>query len=278
MPLEKKTLKACVMGWPVDHSLSPKLHGWWLKKYGIDGTYTTQAVTAQKLKDALCAMIDDDFSGCNLTVPLKEEALALMDMLDDSSVASGAVNTVVVKNGKLKGFDSDGFGFLENLNAKQPGWARDRVVMIGTGGASRSIITSLKNAGVKEFIFVNRTRGRAEAVAEAFDLRAQVFNWSERTEALKDASMLINCTSLGMVGQSALELPLDQLPTKAVVADLVYRPLMTPLLAAAAVRGNPIVDGMGMLIHQARLGFEKWFKHAPEATPELEAYMQKLAA
>ena len=277
MPTKPKTIKACVMGWPVDHSLSPKLHGWWLKKYGIDGTYETQAVTAAKLQDSLSALIDNDYAGCNLTVPLKEDALALMDMHDESCLASGAVNTVVVKNGKLKGFDSDGFGFVENLKAKYPAWSGQRIVIVGTGGAARSIITKLKETGAKRFALVNRTVGRAEKIIEEFKIDADVYGWDQRHNALKDATMLINGTSLGMRGQAALDLKLDQLPPTAVVCDLIYRPLLTPLLQAAQARGNPVLDGMGMLIHQARLGFEKWYGQKAEVTPELEAYMQSLA-
>lgn len=266
------------MGWPITHSLSPKMHSYWLNKYGIDGSYTAEPVPAVKLRDALQMLIDNGYAGCNLTLPHKEEALSLMDIHDDSCLQAGAVNTVVIKDGKLKGFDSDGFGFLENLKTQYAGWNRDRVVIIGTGGASRSIIAALRDAGTKKFVLVNRTPERAEKIVEAFDIDADLHTWDQRHNALKDATLLVNSSCLGMVGQEPLPLDLAQLPTAAAVCDIVYRPLMTPLLLAAKERGNPIVEGLGMLIHQGRFGFGKWFGQDPEVTPDLYERMKKAAA
>jgi shikimate dehydrogenase len=278
-PTKPKTFKqACVMGWPIAHSLSPKLHGYWLDKYSIEGGYHAEAVPAVKLRDALQALIDEGYAGCNLTIPHKEEALALMDSHDDSALVAGAVNTVVVQGGKLVGYDSDGFGFIENLKAQYPAWKGDRVAVIGTGGAARSIIATLKQYGAKQFALVNRTEDRAHKIADAFCLDAEIYSWEHRHDALKDATLLINSSCLGMIGQDALDLKLDNLPPEAAVCDIVYRPLKTQLVLDAKERGNPVVKGLGMLLHQGRLGFRLWFGTDPEVTPELYDNMKKLAA
>lgn len=278
MPQPPLPKKACVMGWPIAHSLSPTMHGHWLRRYGIDGVYTAEPVPAVRLKDALQSLIDNGYAGCNLTLPHKEEALALMDMHDESCLQAGAVNTVVVKDGKLKGFDSDGFGFIENMKSLQPNWNGDRVVVIGTGGASRSIIAALRDAGAKKFVLINRTRERAEKIIEAFNLDAEIFSWEQREQALKDATLLVNSSCLGMTGQEPLPLDLAQLPTSATVCDIVYRPFKTQLITDAKARGNPIVKGLGMLIHQGRLGFQKWYGIDPEVTSELYDVMKKAAS
>ena len=271
-------LRAAVLGWPVSHSLSPKLHGWWLEKYKIDGVYSTLAVQPGNLRNAFDMLIARGFVGCNLTVPLKEEALSMMDDHDESCLMSGAVNTVVIKDGKLKGFNSDGFGFLESLKAQHPNWLGGRVVILGTGGAARGIIASLRGAGAKHFVLVNRTMEKAEKIIKAFTLDAEALPWSERHSALRDATLLINCSSLGMVDQQPLDLNLALLPPSAAVCDIVYRPLETPLLKAARQRGNPAVEGLGMLLHQGRLGFDHWFGRDPEVTPALYEYMKGLSA
>lgn len=275
---DKAQLRACVMGFPVSHSLSPKLHGWWLEKYGIDGSYTTMAVDVANLKDAFNILIERGYRGCNLTLPLKEAALSMMDDHDESCLMSGAVNTVVINNGRLRGFNSDGFGFAESLAAQAPGWNGARTVIIGTGGAARGIIASLRGAGAKHFVLVNRTPEKAEKIISAFKLDAETYTWEQRHEALKDATLLINCSSLGMKDQPPLDLSLDNLPKEATVADIVYRPLETGLLKQAKVRGNKAVEGLGMLLHQGRLGFGQWFGRDPEVTPELHKYMEGLAA
>jgi shikimate dehydrogenase len=275
---QKPRNKACIMGWPVAHALSPQMHGYWLKKYGLEGSYTKEPVPAVKLRDALQMLIDEDYAGCNLTLPHKEEALALMDMHDDSSLQAGAVNTVVVTDGRLKGYDSDGFGFFENLKAQCPEWSGDKVVVIGTGGAARSIIATLQTYGAKKFAFINRTQDRAEKIAEAFDLDAEIFSWNDRHKALPDATLLLNCSCLGMTGQEPLDLDLANLPETAAVFDAVFRPLMTPLLSAAQARGNPVVEGIGMLVHQGRLGFKNWFGVDPEVTKDLYDEIKKAAA
>lgn len=274
----KDALRACVMGWPVSHSLSPKLHGFWLEKYGIKGQYGTMAIAAETLKDALKLLVDRGYQGCNLTVPLKEAALSLMNVHDESCLFSGAVNTVVVKDGKLHGYNSDGFGFVESLKLRQPQWNGERVVVLGTGGAARGVIVSLRAAGAKHFTLVNRTPEKAEKIVKAFTLDATVMPWEKRAAALEGATLVVNCSTLGMDAQPELELSLDKLSPTATVCDIVYRPLVTPLLKRAKARGNPVVEGLGMLLHQGRLGFEHWFGRDPEVTTELYAYMGKLAA
>jgi shikimate dehydrogenase len=270
--------QACVMGWPVSHSLSPALHGWWLEKYGIDGAYTKMPVAAPDLADALKLLVERGYAGCNLTLPLKEIALPLMDAHDESCLMSGAVNTVVIRGGKLTGYNSDGFGFLESLKSAQPGWDGSRTVILGAGGAARGIIASLRGAGAAHFILVNRTPEKAQKIITQFKLSGESWSWQQRHAALDEATLVVNCTSLGMEGQPALDLDLSALPPAATVCDIVYRPLVTPLLKGASARGNPVVEGLGMLLHQGRLGFGHWFGRDPEVTPELYDYMGKLAA
>jgi shikimate dehydrogenase len=277
MTTETPLLKACVLGFPVSHSLSPKLHGAWLKQYNIHGSYTTMAVMPDNLKDALKVLVDRGFAGCNLTLPLKELAMPMMDSHDESCVMSGAVNTVVMNNGKMTGYNSDGFGFLENLTAQYPDWNGERVVVLGTGGAARGIIASLRGAGAEKFILVNRTRDKAEKVISAFKLNAESVEWELRHEALADATLVVNCTSLGMAEQPRLDLSLQALPTSALVCDIVYRPLQTNLLLQAQAQGNPVLGGLGMLLHQGRLGFQHWFGIDPAVTPELYQTMAEAA-
>lgn len=262
---EAMTLKACVMGSPISHSLSPKLHGFWLKQYNISGSYTALDVKPEQLPGALDNLVSSGFAGCNLTLPLKEHALDLMEELDASSLAAGAVNTVVIRNGKKTGYNSDGFGFLESLKAQHPQWDKSHVVILGAGGAVRGIVAALKDAGVERFSFINRSREKAEKLIQ--DLRLP--KASVISAIPKDATVLINCTSLGMTGQPPLEIDISPLPQGAVVCDIVYRPLITPLLEEARRRGHPVVEGLPMLLHQGRLGFKRWFGVDPAVTREL---------
>lgn len=275
-----KTIKACVMGWPVSHSLSPALHRFWLEKYGIAGSYTAMAVMPDNLRHAFDLLLARGFAGCNLTAPLKENALSMMDEHDESCLMSGAANTVVIRDGKMTGYNSDGFGFMESLKAAHPGWSGAHVTVLGTGGAARGVIASLKGSGASRFTLVNRTRQKAEKIVKVFRFEscAEVVDWEHRAEALQDATLVVNCTSLGMVDQPELELDLKKLPETAIVADIVYRPLETPLLKAARLRGNPVLPGLGMLLHQGRLGFDFWFGRDPEVTPELYQHMAEQAA
>ena len=256
---------ACVMGSPISHSLSPKLHGFWLKHYNIRGSYTAIDVKPEQLSAALGDLAARGFTGCNLTLPLKEHALGLMDELDGSSLAAGAVNTVVIRNGKKTGFNSDGFGFLESLRAQCPQWDACHTVIIGAGGAARGIAAALKNAGAKRFTFINRTPQKAQNIID--DLALPTAAIAARIP--EDTTLLINCTSLGMAGQPPLELDISTLQKTAVVCDIVYRPLITPLLEEARKRGHAIAEGLPMLLHQGRLGFKHWFGIDPAVTREL---------
>jgi shikimate dehydrogenase len=274
MSLSGKARKAGVMGWPIAHSRSPALHGWWLAQYGIDGAYVPMAVRPQDLGTALRALPMLGFAGCNLTIPHKEPAVALVDRIDAIASRIGAVNTIIVgADGTLEGRNTDGYGFLANLRDGVPGWSarQGAAVLIGAGGAARAIVVALLDEGVPEIRIVNRTAGRAATLAAEFGPRIAPVAWNERGEALAGAALLVNTTSQGMDGEPPLDLPLDRLPLDALVNDAVYIPLETPLLAAARRRGNKVVDGLGMLLHQAQPGFAAWFGVAPEVTPALRA-------
>jgi len=273
---------AGVMGWPVANSRSPVVHGHWLKQYGIDGDYRLLPVPPQELEKALHELPERGFAGCNLTIPHKEAALALVDRLDTTAQRIGAVNTVVVmSDGALDGRNTDAFGFLESLRLALPKAQLNAgpAVVLGAGGASRAVVAALVDQGVPEIRLMNRSRARAESLAAALGGPIHVLDWSERSAALAGAALLVNTTKLGMAGQPALDLALDDLPQSAIVNDIVYVPLETPLLAAARCRGNPVVDGLGMLLHQARAGFAAWFGVMPEVTPALRrAVVASLAA
>jgi shikimate dehydrogenase len=274
MSLSGNALKAGVMGWPIGHSRSPALHGWWLAQYGIDGAYVPMAVRPPDLGTALRALPVLGFAGCNLTIPHKEPAVALVDRVDAVAARIGAVNTIIVgADGTLEGRNTDGYGFLANLRDAQPAWSAGRgsTVLIGAGGAARAIIVALLDEGAAEIRVVNRTAGRAAALAAELGPRIHPVAWDERHEALAGAALLVNTTSQGMTGEEALDLSLDRLPRDAIVNDVVYVPLETALLAAARRRGNPVVDGLGMLLHQAQPGFAAWFGIAPVVTTELRA-------
>ena len=269
-------IRAGVMGWPVEHSLSPRLHGYWLARHGIDGAYGALAVAPEDLAARLARLAADGFAGVNLTVPHKQAAYRLMTSLSPAARAIGAVNTVVAgDDGELKGDNTDAFGFMENLRHGATAWsaASGAAVVIGAGGAARAVCHGLLEAGAPEIRLINRTPDRAEALAAMDGARISVRPWAARCEALAGAVLLVNTTTLGMTGQAALDLDLAALPPEALVSDIVYAPLETPLLAAAGRRGNPLVDGLGMLLHQARPGFEAWFGVKPEVTVDLRAHV-----
>lgn len=260
------------MGWPVAHSLSPALHGFWLKQLGIDGSYENLAVPPDRLASALRGLAAKGFAGCNLTIPHKEAALPLMELLDPAARRIGAVNTVVVKpDGALAGFNTDGAGFIENLRAEIPGWQAGAgpAAVLGAGGAARAVIDALIQAGSPGIVLANRHRERAEPLAKVFGNKIKVVEWDARNRALAGAALLVNATSLGMEGNPPLELDLAALPAGAAVCDIVYAPLETGLLKAAKARGLKTADGLGMLLHQARPAFKLWFGVLPEVTPEL---------
>lgn len=270
-----KARLAGVVGWPVEHSLSPRLHGYWLDHYRIDAAYVPLAVRPEDLPRALEALPALGFRGVNVTVPHKEGALAACHEVDALARRIGAVNTIRVADGRLLGSNTDAFGFLENLKEGAPDWRAEAApaVVLGAGGASRAVATGLLDAGAPELRIVNRTLARAEALAGDLGGPATAIAWERRGAALAGAGLLANTTTLGMAGQPPLELDLGELPASALVTDIVYAPLVTPLLALAAARGNPTVDGLGMLLHQARPGFEAWFGVRPEVTPALRAFL-----
>lgn len=274
MTLTGKARVAGVMGWPVGHSRSPALHGHWLREHGIDGTYIPLPVRPEAIGQALAALPVLGLAGVNLTIPHKESALKHVHRVDDQARRIGALNTIIVHaDGTLEGRNSDGFGFIENLRAGAPGWQAKKgpAAVLGAGGAARSILVTLLDAGVPEIRLTNRTAERAEALAREFGKAITVWDWANREDALAGSHLLVNTTSLGMAGQAPLDLPLAKLPGDAVVNDIVYAPLETKLLAGARARGLSAVDGLGMLLHQGRVGFRAWFGVDPQVTPALHA-------
>jgi shikimate dehydrogenase len=277
MRLTGKTRLAGIMGWPVAHSRSPTLHNFWIDEHGLDGVYVPLAVRPDGLAQALQALPVLGFRGCNLTKPHKEMALSVVDRVEPLARRIGAMNTVIVAaDGSLEGRNTDVYGFRENLRDGAPGWqpTLGPAVVLGAGGVARAVVAALIEMGVAELRLINRTRDRAERVAE--ELAAppggiSILPWEAREAALEDAGLLVNATSLGMTGEPELSLDLARLPPRAVVADLVYVPLETTLPAAARRRGHTCVDGLGMLLHQGRPGFEAWFGVPVSVTRELRA-------
>ncbi|MCP5370455.1 MAG: shikimate dehydrogenase [Hyphomicrobiales bacterium] len=273
MVLSGKTRLAGVVGWPVSHSLSPRLHGHWLERYGIDGAYVPLPVAPEDVARVLPLLPRMGFAGVNVTVPHKEAALAAVDEVTETARRIGAVNTIVARSdGSLLGDNTDGYGFRQNLAHWHPD-GRPAVV-VGAGGAARAVCVALLDAGVVAIRLLNRTGARAEALAADMGGGAfTVLDWNHPDDALEGAGLLVNTTALGMAGQPPLDLPLDGLPGDALVTDIVYTPLETPLLAAARARGNPAVDGLGMLLHQARPGFAAWFGRDPDVDEALRQFV-----
>lgn len=276
MSLSGKARLAGVIGWPVSHSRSPRLHGYWLDRLGIDGAYVPLPVAPGDLEAVIRALPRMGFRGANLTVPHKEAVMALLDEVEPLARRIGAVNTVVVADdGRLVGRNTDAFGFLENLRRGAPDWRPEDgpAMVIGAGGAARAVIAALVDAGVPDIRLANRGRDRALHLAGDIGGPVTVVDWTDRSVALSGAALLVNTTTLGMTGQPALDLALDALPATAVVNDIVYVPLDTDLLARARARGNPVVDGLGMLLWQAVPGFEAWFGVRPDIDDELRAFV-----
>jgi shikimate dehydrogenase len=263
---------AGVMGMPVFQSRSPILHNYWIKKYNLKGAYGHFPVQIENVEAAVRGLSALGIAGCNITQPHKLMAMKLMDKLSPMAERIGAINCIVVQpDGSLHGFNNDGFGYIQSLKDAKPTWRADDgpVVVLGSGGAARAVVISLLDEGAKEIRLINRTRAKADELASVDPAVVKTYEWQERHAALEGAAMLVNTTNQGMYGQPPLEINLDALPKSAMVSDLIYIPLETPLLAAARERGHLTVNGLGMLLNQAIPAFEAWFGVKPEITDEL---------
>jgi len=257
---------AGVIGSPISHSKSPQIHRHWLKTHGLSGDYIPMDVASQDLREVLQMLPKAGFVGVNITIPHKEAALEIADLVTDRATLIGAANTLIFgANGKIHADNTDGYGFLENLKAGAPSWKPDLgpATVLGAGGAARAVITSLLDAGVPEILLSNRTRVRSEKLADDFGQRLTVVDWVHAGNILEESALVVNTTSLGMIGKPAMRIPLDGLRPGTVVTDLVYAPLKTDLLVAADAAGCVTVDGLGMLLHQAVPAFERWFGLRP---------------
>lgn len=265
---------AGVMGWPVAHTRSPAIHNHWIARHGLKGAYVQLPVHPDRLEAALRGLPALGFAGCNVTVPHKVSAMHFMDELHPTAQRVAAINTIVVQpDGSLLGMNNDGAGYIQSLRDADPTWRGDAgpALVLGAGGAARAIVVALLDEGVPELRITNRTLERAQALAEAFGDRVKVVPWAERNEAMAGISLLVNTTTQGMHGQPPLDVALDALPAAAMVSDAIYIPMETPLLAQARLRGHRTVNGLGMLLNQARPAFKAWFGVMPEITPELRA-------
>lgn len=277
MSHSERFLLAGVMGWPVMHSRSPLLHNHWFQTYGLTGSYVPLAIAPDALGPALRALHPLTFAGCNLTIPHKETALKIVDEIHPTAKLMGAISCVTVtKDGGLIGSNNDGYGFIESILETQPDWRSDRgpIVVMGAGGGARAVVYSLAERGPKEIRVINRTLARAQSLQHAFGGPVKAVAWEDRALALKDCAMLVNTTSQGMVGMEPLDLPLTTLHPSALVADIIYIPRETPLLREARLRGNHTVNGLGMLLHQARPAWQAWFQRDPLVTPALRALLE----
>ena len=271
-----KFIKAGVIGHPVAHSKSPKIHGSWIAEYNLQGEYKAIDIPCETLKSGIRQLIDEKYSGFNVTVPHKVAMLQLCDDIDDLARVVGAVNTVIIKDGKLFGTNTDVFGFIQNIKEGRPDFdfRAGPAMVLGAGGAARAVVQGLIDAGVPEIKIANRTKSNADELLEhtKHPEKIKIVSWDERSNIaqLQNINLLVNTTSLGMAGKPILEISLEHLPKTTLVNDIVYAPLMTDLLNQAQSRGNPIVTGIGMLLHQARPAFKAWFGQMPEVTADLQ--------
>lgn len=275
----KKTFTiAGVMGWPVAHSRSPLIHNHWIREHHLEGAYGLFPVNPINLEAAIRGLQALGLAGCNITIPHKINAMAYVDWVDPLAKRMGAINTIVVQpDGALHGYNNDGFGFIQSLLESQPAWHANTgpIAVLGAGGAARGVVVSLLDAGANNIRIVNRTHSKAEELAQAFGPAVTSVKWEAREDALTGAALLVNTTNQGMHGEPALDLSLNNLPAEALVCDAVYIPLETPFLKAARLRGNPTLNGLGMLLHQARPAFHAWFGVLPDVTRELYAEVIK---
>lgn len=265
-------MKAGVIGYPISHSKSPIIHGYWLDKYNINGTYHSIEIKPEDLKSKIKNLINDNYNGFNVTVPHKENIVALCDELDDTAKKIGAVNTVVIKDGKLYGKNTDAFGFIENLKQNSKIVLNgSKIMVLGAGGAARAVLYGLLDADASEILLTNRTMEKAVTLQSLSPSKIKIIDWVEKEKYLSDINLLVNTTSLGMKNQPALEINLQSLNKNALVTDIVYVPLMTDLLTCAQINGNEIVTGIGMLLHQARPAFAAWTGVMPAVDNDLMA-------
>lgn len=270
-------LMAGVMGWPVMHSRSPLMHNYWMDQQGLAGTYVPLLIEPGKVEEALRALHPLGFAGCNMTIPHKLDAIAVVDEVDEVSRKIGAISCVVVgEDGHLSGINNDWRGFLGNVKEFDPDWRADAgpVTVIGAGGGGRAVIHALLDQGATEIRLVNRTPEEPAAIVKEFGGPITVLPWGDRHDALEGVAMAVNVTSAGMEGQPALDITLDRLPVEALVADIIYTPLETPFLAAGRERGNRTLNGLGMLLHQGPPAWKMWFGVEPTVTPELRQIME----
>jgi shikimate dehydrogenase len=262
---------AGITGWPVGHSRSPRLHGFWLERYDIDGAYVPLPIEPSHFPAAINGLMRAGFAGVNCTIPHKEAAFAICDSVADSARLAGAVNTLVFEDGRITGSNTDGWGFLENLRAAGVDPADGPALILGAGGSTRAVASVLLGLGARVTV-ANRTRERAEALARELP-GLTVIDWQSRHQAVADHVLLVNTTSLGMAGHAPLDIDLDRAPAAMTVTDIVYVPLETPLLAAARARGLRCVDGLGMLLYQAVPGFRAWFGADPVVDDALRRFV-----
>jgi len=263
---------AGVMGWPIAQSRSPILHNYWIEKYNLNGRYVPLAVRPERLADAIRGLPALGFRGCNLTMPHKQLAMTMVDSLTDTAKRIGAINCIVVgDDGKMSGTNNDGNGYVLSVQEVAPHWkpSDGPIAILGAGGAARAIIVALLERGVKEIRLINRTFEKAERLAKEFGPAVKPLAWDKRSDAIGDVALLANATDQGMLGKSALDISLDKLSKQTLVSDLIYVPPETPFLAAAKARGNVTINGLGMLLHQARPAFQAWFGVLPEITSDL---------
>lgn len=276
--MTRQVVRACVIGYPLRHSLSPVIHNYWFHSYGLNGSYESLPVEAGCLEKELERLGREGYAGCNVTIPYKQDVMPLCLRLHESAQAIGAVNTLCFTSGGMEGRNTDAFGYAENLRSHIPGldWCNLNVFILGAGGAARAVVHAFREQGAKRIVIANRSRARAEHLAR--DFGCEVASWDDMDDCLSGSDILVNTTSLGMLGQPPLDIRLENLPRDAIVSDIVYAPLMTPLLKQALARGHRIVTGIGMLLHQARPAFEAWTGILPDVTPELERLVLEKAA
>ena len=269
--MNQSSIKTAVIGHPIAHSKSPKIHNYWIEKYGLYGTYTAIDIPPKNLKQAIQSLIDQGYKGFNVTVPHKIEIMALCDEIDDLAQKIGAVNTVNIQDGKLHGSNTDAYGFIQNIKENTKNWRfKDGgAVVLGAGGAANAVIYALLKEGVPSITITNRTREKAEALVKLSSDKINVIDWDDRNAAFSDANLIVNTTALGMVNKPPLDVDISDTPASALVTDIVYAPLMTDLLCQAKDNNLQIVTGIGMLLHQARPGFKLWNGVLPDVTDDL---------